>query len=176
MDWKDIAATVGKAAPLLGTLLTGPVGSAVAVGGLIASALGTGNSPEEVSAALTNPDALLKLKQIEADRQTKLAELAADQAQAELQIAAGDRDSARKMQIAKPSPLPAVLSVVVTVGYFGVLIGMMTGLLVVADSQVLLMMLGSLTTAWGVVMAFWFGTTRDSARKTDLLAKSAPVK
>jgi len=24
MDWKDIAATVGKAAPLLGTLLGGP--------------------------------------------------------------------------------------------------------------------------------------------------------
>lgn len=83
MDWKDIAATVGKTAPLLGTLLGGPAGAAV--GGIIASVLGTGNSADEVSAALaTNPDAAVKLKQIEADRQTKLADIAVDQAKAEI--------------------------------------------------------------------------------------------
>jgi hypothetical protein len=48
---------------------------------------------------------------------------------------------------------------------------MMTGKLEVSDQQVMLMMLGSLTTAWGVVMAFWFGTTADSGRKTELLAQ-----
>ena len=42
MDWKDIAGTVGKAAPLLGTLLGGRAGAAV--GSIIASALGTGGS------------------------------------------------------------------------------------------------------------------------------------
>jgi len=88
MDWKDLAGTVGKVAPLLGTLLTGPVGSAIAVGGMIASALGTGNSPDEVATALTNPDSLVKLKQIEADRQVKLQELATDQAKTELVSAA----------------------------------------------------------------------------------------
>lgn len=82
MDWKDIAGVVGKTAPLLGTLLGGPAGAAV--GGIIASVLGTGNSAEEVSAALANPEAAVKLRQIEADRQTKLAELAADQAKAEI--------------------------------------------------------------------------------------------
>ncbi len=74
MEWKDIASTVGKAAPMLGTLLGGPAGAAV--GGLIASALGSGSSPDDVSQALvTNPDAAVKLKQIEADRQAKLQEL-----------------------------------------------------------------------------------------------------
>lgn len=84
MEWRDIASVVGKAAPLLGTLLTGPVGSAVAVGGMIASALGTGNNPEEVSAALGNPDNLVKLRQIESDQKVRLQELATDQAKAEL--------------------------------------------------------------------------------------------
>lgn len=86
MDWKDIAGVVGKTAPLLGTLLAGPAGGAV--GGIIASVLGTGNTVEEVSAALANPEAAVKLRQIEADRQTKLAELAADQAKAEIAAAA----------------------------------------------------------------------------------------
>jgi hypothetical protein len=86
MDWKDIATTVGKAAPLLGTLLGGPAGAAV--GGMIASALGTGANPEEVSQALASPDSLVKLREIEATRQGRLQELATDQAKAELAAAA----------------------------------------------------------------------------------------
>jgi hypothetical protein len=87
MDWKDVAGVVGKTAPLLGTLLGGPAGGAI--GGIISSVLGTGNSADEVSAALaTNPDAAVKLRQIESDQQTKLAELAADQAKAEIAGAA----------------------------------------------------------------------------------------
>jgi hypothetical protein len=91
MEWKDIASAVGKAAPLLGTLLGGPAGAAV--GGIVASALGTGNSPEEVSAALANPEAAVKLREIEASRTTRLQELATDQVKAELAAAtqnAGD--------------------------------------------------------------------------------------
>jgi len=63
----------------------------------------------------------------------------------------------------------------VTFGYFAILAGMMLSVLHVADSQALLLMLGSLSTAWGG-MAFWFGATSDSARKTELLANSSPVK
>lgn len=88
MDWKDIAGTVGKAAPLLATLLSGPAGVAVKVGGIVASALGTGGAPDEVAAELAaNPEALLKLREIEARRQTELQAMAVDLAKAE--IAAG---------------------------------------------------------------------------------------
>jgi hypothetical protein len=82
MDWKDLADAVGKAAPMLGSLLGGPAGGAV--GGLIASALGTAADPAEVSTALANPDALVKLRQIEADRSTKLQELIVQAAGAEI--------------------------------------------------------------------------------------------
>lgn len=86
MEWKDIAGVVGKAAPLLGTLIGGPAGAAI--GGLVASALGTENTPSAVSQALSiNPDAAVKLAQIEADQKVKFQELATDQAKAELAAA-----------------------------------------------------------------------------------------
>lgn len=85
MDWKDISGAVGKAAPILGTLLGGPAGAAV--GGLIASALGTSNDPGDVSAALASPDALVKLREIETKRQVDLQGLLTTQAQAEIAAA-----------------------------------------------------------------------------------------
>jgi hypothetical protein len=74
MEWKDVANVVGKAAPILGTLLGGPAGAAV--GALVASALGSGNTPDEVSQALvSNPEAAVKLKEIESRRQVDLQTL-----------------------------------------------------------------------------------------------------
>ena len=91
-------------------------------------------------------------------------------------VHAADRDSARDLLKATGSYVPATLTMMVTIGYFGVLIGMMTKQLAVADSQVMLMMLGQLGTAWGVCLAFWMGTTRNSQEKTNLLANSTPAK
>ena len=68
------------------------------------------------------------------------------------------------------------LTLLVALISFAILIGMMTGWLHVSDSQALLIMLGSLGTAWGMVMAFWFGTTNGSATKTELLAKAPAVR
>lgn len=75
----------------------------------------------------------------------------------------------------KPNLVPAVLTIGITAGYFAVLIGMLAGLLTADSSPVMLMMLGSLTTAWGGVMAYWFNTTRESGKKTDIIARSGPV-
>lgn len=73
-DWKDIAKTVGQYAPVLGTLIGGPAGAAI--GAVVSSVLGVGNSPEEVSQALAvNPEAAVKLKQIEKERQVELQTL-----------------------------------------------------------------------------------------------------
>jgi len=121
------------------------------------------------------PEQMLALKKADQDFALQMQALGFKEITDLEAIAAGDRKDARAMQVAKPSPVPAVLSLLVTIGYFSVLIGMMTGKFTVSDSQALLIMLGSLGTAWGGVMAFWFGTTRDSSRKTELLAQSAPV-
>jgi hypothetical protein len=74
MEWKDLAKIVAGAAPILGTLIGGPAGAAV--GAIVASGLGVGNTPDEVSQALLiNPEASLRLKEIEATRQTELRTL-----------------------------------------------------------------------------------------------------
>lgn len=74
LTWKDIEADVGAAAPLLGTLIAGPAGTAV--GTLIAAGLGVTATPDAVKTALaTDPDAAVKLAQIVSDGKTQLQAL-----------------------------------------------------------------------------------------------------
>ena len=103
MDWKDVAGVVGKAAPILGGILGGPAGAAV--GGLVATALGTDATPDAVSTALLgDPNAAVKLKELEVNSKVQLQQLAVSAEQNRLQSAAAqyaaeaaDRDSARKL-------------------------------------------------------------------------------
>jgi hypothetical protein len=84
MDWKDLTKTVAGAAPLLGTLLGGPAGGAV--GSLIASVLGVNATPDDVGQALAiNPDAAVKLKELESTRQVMLQQLVVQAEQNRLQ-------------------------------------------------------------------------------------------
>ncbi len=169
MDWlKTIA-------PMVGTALGGPLGGAAAA--FVADKLGVS---EKTVDAVTS---ILQSGQMTGDQiaSLKLAELEfqkflKDNAIKLEEVHAGDRADARKMHTTIRSPMPAILSVLVTLGYFGVLVGMMTDVLSVKDSQALLIMLGSLGTAWGMVMAFWFGTTKGSSEKNELLARSGAQK
>lgn len=168
MDWKTL---IGTVAPWIGTALGGPLGGMAVEAA--ANALGVSEkTTDAVKQALSGvtPEQMLALKQADQNFSTQMQSLGFAQIKDLEAIAAGDRLDARKMQTNSPSPVPAMLSVGVTLGYFGILIGMMLGVFKVSDSQALLLMLGSLSTAWGAVMAFWFGTTRDSGRKTELLA------
>lgn len=59
MDWKDVAGQIIRAgSPIIGGALLGPIGSTAGnvIGGIIANSLGVGNSPDEVSAAITSGD------------------------------------------------------------------------------------------------------------------------
>jgi len=173
MDWKTIVSTV---APWIGTALGGPLGGMAVEAAANAFGLNV-KTVDAVKQALSGvtPEQMLALKQADQAFALQMQTLGFKNVADMEALAAGDRKDARAMQIAKPSPVPAVLSIGVTLGYFGILVGMMLGLLNVNDSQALLIMLGSLGTAWGMVMAFWFGTTRDSSRKTDLLAQAPPI-
>jgi len=70
--WDSIKDTVGSVAPMAGSLLGGPAGSAV--GSMVASALGVSNTPDAVANAIkTDPQAAIKIRQIEAQlEQTRL--------------------------------------------------------------------------------------------------------
>lgn len=174
MDWQALVKTV---APWIASAIGGPLGGMAVEAA--ANALGVSEkTTDAVKQALSGvtPEQMLALKQADQNFALQMQTLGFKQVADLEAIAAGDRKDARDMQKTTRSPVPAVLSVGVTLGYFLTLAGMMAGWLHVSDSQALLLMLGSLSTAWGMVMAFWFGTTHDSGRKTDLLAKADPIK
>ncbi|EGR1122847.1 hypothetical protein EFU41_00825 [Vibrio cholerae] len=80
--WDKIKSLIGGAAPLVGSLIGGPAGGTVGV--LIADALGVENTPDAIEAELLrNPDALLKIKQMEIDERIRLRELSYQQAEME---------------------------------------------------------------------------------------------
>lgn len=170
--WKQL---LGAVAPVLGTALGGPLGGAAA--GFIADKLGLSEKTVE---AVTNAisDGKLDSAQI---AQIKLAELEFQkflkQNEIDLErVHADDRNSARDLLKSTGSYVPAVLTIGITLGYFATLFGLLNGWFKASDSQVMLIMLGQLGTAWGVTIAFWFGTTRNSQEKTNLLANSVPAK
>lgn len=174
MEWGNIIRTV---APWIGTALGGPLGGMAVEAA--ANALGLSDkTTDAVKQAISGatPEQMLALKKADQDFALQMQALGFKQVADLEAIAASDRKDARAMQIAQRSPVPALLSIIVTVGYFGVLLGMMTKWLSVADSQALLIMLGSLGTAWGMVMSFWFGTTRSSETKTEMIAKAESIK
>lgn len=73
------------------------------------------------------------------------------------------------------SNIPATLAISITAGFFGVLALMLLGVWKPNDNNALLILLGSLGTSWGSVINFYFGSTIGSARKDEIIAKSAPV-
>jgi hypothetical protein len=173
MDYKAI---IGTIAPWIASAIGGPLGG-MAVGA-VADALGLSDKTESsIKAALSGvtPEQMLALKTADQAFSLQMQALGFKQVSDMEALAAGDRKDARAMQVGTKSRIPAILSTIVTLGYFGVLLGMMTGELTTGDNAAMLLMLGSLSTGWGVVMAFWFGTTSDSGRKTELLAQ-APAK
>lgn len=152
MEW------VGKILPTIGTLLGGPLGGAAveaaanALGlsdktkGAVEKALASGELSAEQIAALQAADLQLK---------TKMAELGIEAER----IAQADRESARKMQIDTHSIVPALLTLTLTIGYFAILIGLMTGDLKLWDNPAMTLLLGALTTAWGSSVAYYFGSS-----------------
>lgn len=74
MDWSDVGKFIGSAAPLVGTILGGPPGAAL--GQMISATLGTDNTPDAVMKELkTNPDAVVKIKQMQLDHKESLEKM-----------------------------------------------------------------------------------------------------
>jgi hypothetical protein len=159
---------LGQVAPTIATALGGPL-AGVAVRTLSNVLFGHEDASEEqVSEALANatPDQLAAIKKIDADFKVQMKSLDIDLER----IAAGDRDSARQMQRETKDWVPKALAIFITFGFFGVLIWMLVFGMPKTGTEALLMMIGSLGTAWTGVMQFYFGSSAGSKAKNDLLA------
>ena len=91
------------------------------------------------------------------------------------QLAVEDRKSARDMQTTTQSIIPPLLSILVTVGFFGILAYLMVTPADTANTP-LMIMLGSLGTAWTGIIAFYFGSSAGSRQKDEMLFNSTPAK
>lgn len=185
MDWKDIAGVVGKAAPIVGGLLGGPAGAAV--GGLISTALGTDSTPDAVSnAILADPQAAVKLKELEINSKVELQKLAVTAEQNRLQVAAAqyaaeaaDRDSARNLAAKQPNDwVRPTITIMLVAGAGGIgwaiLSGAAEGLLRDATAS---LTVGTLLGYWfselKQVLAFYFGTTGDAQKAGEQVLRFA---
>jgi len=158
-DWKGVLRTV---APGLATAFGGPLaGMAVAA---VGNALGLSEpTQEKIEAALVGatPADLLTIKKAEQEFVKAMKTLDIDLEK----VHAGDRDSARKMQTETKSNVPALLAALVTTGFFGVLGGLLTGQFTTRDTPEMLLLIGSLSTSWGMVVSFYFGSSSGSQGK-----------
>jgi hypothetical protein len=172
MEWKAIVATV---APWLGTALGGPLGGAAV--GAVADALGLSDKTEgaiKQALAGVTPEQMLAMKTADQTFAIEMQKIGFDNVKALEQIAASDRDSARKREIEVKDNTPKILAYAITIGFFSVLAGLMFGEIPAGTKEVLYIMLGTLGTAWTGVISYYYGSTHGSVEKTKLLAASTP--
>ena len=165
MDW------LKQIAPTIATAMGGPLaGMAVSA---ISKAIGV--DPDKVGDLISSNK--LSAEQI---AQVKIAEIELQKQAQELglnfeKLEVEDRKSARDMQGATRSIVPPMLAAIITLGFFGIFCMMLFGK-VDSSNPAILMMLGSLGTAWTGICAFYFGSSAGSQAKTELLSKAGPVK
>ena len=157
-------------APTLATALLGPLGG-VAVAGLGKILDIDGATTKDITKAITEgkitPEQLAEIKKLELDYQNQEAERGFKYS--ELQFK--DTDSARQMQISVKSNVPPILAAIVTLGFFGIL-GLMIFDKSLSPTEPLLVMLGSLGTAWTMIIGFYFGSSHGSQNKDVMLAQA----
>ena len=174
MDLTTILKTV---APWIGTALGGPLGGMAVTAATNALGL-TDKTTDAIKQALggASPEQLLALKQADQAFAVQMQQLGFANVEKLAALAVENTKDARAMQVSTRSPVPAVLAVLITLGFFGVLIGMMTDVLKAGENQALLIMLGALGAAWGAVVNYFFGSSAGSQAKTELLARAEPIK
>lgn len=159
---------VRTVAPSIASAVGGPL-AGMATKAISEALLGKPDGTEdELAAAVARatPDQLLALKKAENEFMLQMRELDIDLER----ISNEDRDSARNREIKTRDLTPKILAGFITTGYFGVLFYMLThGLPTTGGSEAMLVMLGTLGTAWGGVVAYYFGSSAGSKEKTEAM-------
>lgn len=170
-DWKSI---LGAVAPTIATSLGGPF-AGMAVKALSSTLLGREDGSEaEVAAAIAtaSPDQLAAIKKVDADFAVRMKELDVDLER----IAAGDRDSARKRQMATGDRTPQRLAYLYAAAFFAVLgfqcwMAYESKEIPTMIGKTLDMLLGVLTAMVLGSKEYFFGSSSSSAKKTEIMAQ-----
>lgn len=165
MAWQDTLKTL---APTVATALGGPLAGAAVTA--LGSVFGISEPTSDKIAKLfvdgqVSADNLAAIRKLELDYQNQEKERGFKYSE----LAFKDVDSARQMQILTHSKMPAVLTVLVTVGFFGIL-SLLFFHPELKGNEIVMVMVGQLSAVWAVCVAFYTGTTYGSANKNALLA------
>lgn len=186
MDWKAVAAKIVDFAPILGTILLGPMGTAA--GGLVkvlANELGL--RPEEATpeafmkALELDPNAVLKFKEFEMTHKVELQKLVLEQEKIELQrdeVILLDRQNARlrDTQIRQTGTMNLRANLMLLAAFAAVISGWT--ILYLGGARLDAVLVGSIVTVVGMfarnigtAFDFEYGSSRGSLEKTEMLAK-----
>lgn len=156
----DFGALLKTVAPWIGTALGGPLGGMAVEAA--SNALGLSDKTEKaLKTALSGltPEQMLALKQADQAFQLQMQAAGFKQISDLEAIAAGDRDSARKMQMANHSAVPALLTCFVVGAFTATLLLLLKYDVPVTNRDIVVYMIGQLSGGFTSALAFWLGTT-----------------
>jgi hypothetical protein len=183
MSWSDVAGVVENLAPTIASVIGGPLaGSGVSAleklfGLTPAPAASPSDRLNDVAAAIAGatPQQLADMRKADQDYAIAMQAAGFKDAETLASLKVQDTVSARNMQTANRSPVPAWLTFFITAGFFSLLVGLFVAAIPEGSKALIYSATGTLGTVWLVVVHFWFGSTSDTAQVNDLLAKSTPA-
>jgi len=170
--WNNIKGIVGKVAPVLGNAIVPGIGGVA--GSLISNVLGCNNTPESIESSLltAQPEQLNKLRKLENEHKEKLIELGIENDKLFIK----DKQNARQREIdivkatGKKDYNLYILAWSVIIGFF-ILCGiLMKYPLPQGSNEVVFMLFGALSTGFGTVLSYFFGSSKSSSDKTNIIS------
>jgi len=171
-NFSDVGKLIAQSAPLLGGALAGPAGATI--GSLIATKFGGDNAHPDTLRTLINadPQAAIKLKELELEHQLALERLMIQSEQTEQQICADDRASARlreaevdKTPVEQRDKTPARLAYLLTIGVLWALGCLLYFPVPPQNHELLCVFLPTLLPVWIGAMAYYHGSSAGSRSK-----------
>lgn len=174
MDFDNLGKTIANFAPILGAML--PIPGGAAIGAVIAHEFGGSiNNPDDlISRIVSDPNAGVKLLEIQSNCKVQLQQLAVQQAQNELtaqtaQLESDRLDRADARNRNSRSWMPEIVTFILVTGFFGIIAGIMYFHLSSEDEKVLYILLGTVSTSFTAAVSYWLGSSAGSKNKDKVI-------
>lgn len=180
MDKSDVLGFAKKAIPWIGAAATGNVPALIAMAAkAVSDTLGVDVATDSASIATAvagaTPDQLIALRHADNEFALRMKELGFKQVVELEALETGDRASARDREVKAQDGTNKVLAYMVILSFLAV-IGVTLMGYAVPDSVLAGTLIGYLSAKAEQVLSYYFGSTKNSARKTELLAQSEASK
>ena len=155
--WKEAKLTLGAVAPMLASAVGGPLAGAATTAIVSALGLAPDTTQEQAATAVVGAtaDQLIALRNADHEFAEKMKQLEIDAAK----LTYDDKANARAREAAIKDHTPAILALGLTVGFFGLLSVMLFHAVPDGSSTLLNVMLGSLGSSFGMMVAYYYGAS-----------------